>query len=156
MKWKRIAAIGVVVPLLAFTGAAAMAPAATKTAAPVVTTLAASNVTSTTATLNGSVNPGGLATTTWFQWNPPDGNTNTVKSVAAGTAVVPLSVTITGLQPSTSYTYAAYAWNSKGQKNGVTISFKTPVSTTPTPTPTPTPYSNPDTDPDQDHLPDVR
>src|ERR1700683_3863575 len=65
--------------------AAATASAATA-AAPTATTLAASNVTSTTATLNGSVNPGGLATTTWFQWTPPDGDTNTVLGVPAAAA----------------------------------------------------------------------
>ena len=37
-------------------------------AAPRVTTSAATSVTATSATLNGIVNPGGLATSYWFQW----------------------------------------------------------------------------------------
>jgi peptidoglycan/xylan/chitin deacetylase (PgdA/CDA1 family) len=122
-----------VIALAGFLSTAKMADAVT-TAAPTATTLAASNVTSTTATLNGSVNPGGLATTTWFQWNPPDGDTNTVMGTDSGTTAVALQASITGLMPSTAYSFQVYAWNSKGQKNGKTLSFTTPAAAGPTPT----------------------
>ena len=135
MKWKRITVLGAAIPLAMFLSTAATtAPAATTKSAPVVATLAATAVTSTTATLSGTVNPEGLATTSWFQWLPPDGDTSTIKSDGSGTGSVAISANITGLKPSTAYTYAAYASNSKGQKNGVTVSFTTPATTTPTPT----------------------
>src|ERR1700732_681643 len=63
---------------------AAATASSVKAAAPTATTLAASKVTSTTVTLNGSVNPDGLATTTWFQWNPPDGDSSTVLAIGSG------------------------------------------------------------------------
>ena len=127
--WKRITVLGAAIPLAVFLTAAGTSPAATtKNSAPVVTTLAATAVTSTTVTFNGTVNPEGLATTSWFQWTPPDGDAATVKSDGSGTASVAISANVTGLKPSTAYTYAAYAWNSKGQKNGVTVSFTTPAT----------------------------
>ena len=55
--------------------------------APVVKTTEATNVTTTSATLTGTVNPGGLATTVWFQWGSLTEYTSvTVKvNVPAGT-----------------------------------------------------------------------
>ena len=114
---------------------AAATASSVKAAAPTVTTLAASNVTSTTATLNGTVNPGGLATTAWFQWSPPDGDSNTVLGIGSGMAAVAVHANITGLTPSTAYSFQVYAWNSKGQNNGTTLSFTTPAAIGPTPTP---------------------
>jgi peptidoglycan/xylan/chitin deacetylase (PgdA/CDA1 family) len=119
------------------TAATAATTAATvKAAAPTATTLAAGTVTSTTATLNGSVDPGGLATTTWFQWTPPDGDTDTVQGIAPGSSAVAVHASITGLMPSTAYSFQVYAWNSKGQKNGATLSFTTPAAVGPAPSPT--------------------
>jgi peptidoglycan/xylan/chitin deacetylase (PgdA/CDA1 family) len=104
---------------------AAATASSVKAAAPTATTLAASNVTSTIVTLNGSVSPGGLATTTWFQWNPPDGGSNTALAIGSGTAAVALHANITGLMPSTAYSFQVYAWNSKGQKSGAVMKFTT-------------------------------
>ena len=117
---------------------------AAKASAPAVTTQPATVVTSTSATLHGTVNPGGLATTTWFQWQPVDGGANTVKSIGSGTSPAAISAVITGLKPGTAYRYQAAAWNSKGTKLGVLVSFTTlavgptptPTATTPTPAPT--------------------
>ena len=133
MKWKMTTITLAAAGAIALSMAATYAPAATKTttAAPTVTTLAASNVTSTSATFNGTVNPGGLATTSWFQWTPADGDTNTTKAIAAGTSAVSISVSVTGLKASTTYKFTAYAWNSKGQKNGTTLSFKTLAAVVP-------------------------
>ncbi|MGE5174188.1 MAG: hypothetical protein ACM3MD_10215, partial [Betaproteobacteria bacterium] len=41
----------------------------TKNTAPAVSTLAASSVTATSATLNGTVTPNGLDTGTWYLWS---------------------------------------------------------------------------------------
>ena len=120
---------------------AAATASSVKAAAPTGTTLAASNVTSTTVTLNGSVNPGGLATTTWFQWNPPDGDTNTILGIGSGTTAVALHANITGLMPSTAYSFQVYAWNSKGQKNGALMKFTTSAAVGPSPSPSPSPTS---------------
>ena len=122
---------------------AAATASSVKAAAPTATTLAASNVTSTTVTLNGSVNPGGLATTTWFQWNPPDGDSNTVLAIGSGTTAVALHANITGLTPSTAYSFQVYAWNSKGQKNGVLMKFTTSAAVGPSPSPSPSPHPRP-------------
>jgi peptidoglycan/xylan/chitin deacetylase (PgdA/CDA1 family) len=116
---------------------AAATASSVKAAAPAATTLAASNVTSTTVTLNGSVNPGGLATTTWFQWNPPDGNTSTILGIGSGTTAVALHASVTGLTPSTAYSFQVYAWNSKGQKNGALMKFTTSAAVGPSPSPSP-------------------
>ena len=120
---------------------AAATASSVKAAAPTATTLAASNVTSTTVTLNGSVNPGGLATTTWFQWNPPDGDSNTILGIGSGTTAVALHANITGLMPSTAYSFQVYAWNSKGQKNGALMKFTTSAAVGPSPSPSPSPTS---------------
>jgi len=133
-----IASVIAATVLMSTAATAAATAAAVKAAAPAATTLAADTVTSTTATLNGSVNPGGLATTTWFQWTPPDGDTNTVLGIAPGTSAVAVHASITGLMPSTAYSFQVYAWNSKGQKNGDTLSFTTPAAVGPTPSPSPT------------------
>ena len=118
---------------------AAATASSVKAAAPTATTLAASNVTSTTVTLNGSVNPGGLATTTWFQWNPPDGDSNTVLAIGSSTTAVALHANITGLMPSTAYSFQVYAWNSSGQKNGALMKFTTSAAVGPSPSPSPSP-----------------
>ena len=118
---------------------AAATASSVKAAAPTATTLAASNVTGTTVTLNGSVNPGGLATTTWFQWNPPDGDSNTALAIGSGATAVTLHANITGLMPSTAYSFQVYAWNSKGQKNGALMKFTTSAAVGPSPSPSPSP-----------------
>jgi peptidoglycan/xylan/chitin deacetylase (PgdA/CDA1 family) len=117
---------------------AAATASSVKTVAPATTTLAATNVTSTTVTLNGSVNPDGLAATGWFQWNPSDGDTDTAQGVGSGTAAVALHANITGLTPSTAYSFHVYAWNSKGQKNGALMKFTTSAASSPSPSPSPT------------------
>ena len=129
-----------VVPVVAVTILMSVAATAStvKAAAPTATTLAASNVTSTTVTLNGSVNPDGLATTTWFQWSPPDGDSNTVLGIGSGTTAVALHANITGLTPSTAYSFQVYAWNSRGQKNGALVKFTTSAAVGPSPSPSPT------------------
>jgi hypothetical protein len=61
-------------------------PAPPAPADPVVTTLSASNVTLTSATLNGSVNPNGQATEAWFEY----GFDNTLAPPFTATAHVPV------------------------------------------------------------------
>lgn len=97
--------------------------------APAATTNAATGVTSSGATLNGTVNPEGLATTYQFQY----GTTTSYGSVApaspasagSGTSDTPESASITGLSPNTVYHYRVTATNSAGTTNGSDQTFTT-------------------------------
>jgi hypothetical protein len=56
--------------VIAFAGVLGLILAHAAQAQPVASTLAATGVTATNATLNGTVNPGGLPTTAYFQYGP--------------------------------------------------------------------------------------
>src|SRR3954453_16351513 len=88
------------------------------TVAPSVTTGAASSIGSSSATLAGSVNPNGSATTWWFQYGPNTSYGSTAPSTAAsagsGTSAQPPSVSLTGLRRKTSYHYRLVARNPSG------------------------------------------
>ena len=83
------------------------------TLTPAVSTSAASSVTSTAATLNGTVNPeGATISACMFYWGVTvDGQTSFTNSpsctqtVGSGTTAVPVSVSLTGLSPLTTYTF---------------------------------------------------
>ena len=80
------------------------------TGAPTVTTGAASAVTTTTATLTGSVDPHGIATTFYFEFGTKSPNTRTlVASAGAGSTTVPVSVALSRLTPGTTYVYRLVA-----------------------------------------------
>jgi hypothetical protein len=97
--------------------------------APVVTTGAASGVTSTSATLNGTVNPEGAATTYQFEY----GTTTSYGSVApaspgsagSGSSAVAESAAVTGLTASTGYHYRLDATNATGTTDGPDQAFTT-------------------------------
>ena len=80
------------------------------TGAPTVTTGAASAVTTTTATLTGSVDPHGIATTYYFEFGTKSPSTHTaVASAGAGSATVAVSVALSKLTPGTTYVYRLVA-----------------------------------------------
>lgn len=97
---------------------------------PTVTTLAASSVTNTSATLNGTVNPAGLATTFYFQWGPDTnyGNNTPLVNPGTGSSAVGESATITGLNPGETYHYQAVATNIGGISFGADVAFTVPIS----------------------------
>ena len=72
---------------------------------PVVKTNEASGVTTTGATLNGSVNPDGRAVTYRFRYGPTSayGLTTAPVALASGHAEVPVSAVLTGLTPGSVY-----------------------------------------------------
>ena len=117
------------------------APATIK---PTVTTDNATSVTSTSATLKGTVNPNGAATTGWFEWGTTSsyGNTTQTFSGGSGSSDVTMSWNISGLSSGTTYHYMAVAENSAGTSYGSDVSFTT---TSPTPTPSATPTGSPPT-----------
>src|SRR5260370_31969619 len=77
-------------PLLSLLGLL-NAPVTAHAAAPSVTTLAATSITPTNATLNGTVNPNGGATTAYFQY----GGTTNYGYVGAYTNLPPTNTTLT-------------------------------------------------------------
>src|SRR4051794_31649281 len=99
------------------------------TVAPSVTTRAASSIGSSSATLAGSVNPNGSATTWWFQYgaNTSYGSTapSTAASAGSGTSAQPASVSLTGLRRKTRYHYRLVARNPAGTSYGADRTFST-------------------------------
>jgi NHL repeat-containing protein len=80
-----------------------------------VTTDGASGVTDTSARLNGRVNPGGLATSYWFEWGDDDyGNTVPVPagSAGSGSLVKAVGEALTGLTSDVVYHFRLCAQNS--------------------------------------------
>ena len=94
---------------------------------PTVTTLVASAVGTTTATLNGSVNPHGLTTTDHFEWGLTTsyGNTTPNQSAGSGTGTVSMNAGISGLAPGTTYHFRAIGSNSAGTAYGADLTFTT-------------------------------
>lgn len=89
------------------------------TSAPTAITEDPSGVTSGEATLKGSVNPNGLATTYQFEYGG-NGYTNvsTAQSAGSGTELVKESLKVTGLSPDTIYHYRISATNAQGTTRG--------------------------------------
>jgi len=92
---------------------------------PVVANLAATGITNVGATLNGTVNPNGLATEAWFEWGTsptlvaPDNTTK--QNFAAGTTVQAVTAPLTGLTFGTTYYFRLVASNSSGETKGTPI-----------------------------------
>ncbi|HKZ79916.1 MAG TPA: CHRD domain-containing protein [Pyrinomonadaceae bacterium] len=105
----------------------------TASSLPIVTTSTATAVTSTTATLNGSVNPNGLATNGSFEWGTDPtltiNTTTTQQSVGAGTSSQPVTANLNGLTASTTYYFRTVASSSAGTAKGSILSFATTTST---------------------------
>jgi hypothetical protein len=95
----------------------------------VVTTLPATDFTTTTATLNASVNPNFSLTQVYFQWGTTATNlTNTTAPISLTTnltATQPVSTTIINLQRGTIYFFQAVAANSGGLVEGSVLDFIT-------------------------------
>ncbi len=88
--------------------------------APTVQTVSVTNVTSTTATLHGSVTEGEESILEQgFEYWGLDGNVETV--TASGSD---MSVTLTGLEDGVTYTYRAYARTESGTTYGEEMTFK--------------------------------
>jgi len=92
---------------------------------PIIVTLPATNVTGTSATLNGTVNPNGLATEYHFNWGTSIsyGNVTPVISAGAGSADVIVNEAINGLTPGSTYHFQLVASNTDGIVNGIDFSF---------------------------------
>jgi len=105
---------------------------------PTVTTGSATSVTSSSATLNGTVNPNGAETTYYFQYGttPSYGTTTTSTAAGSSTGSVSASASLTGLGSDTTYHYRLVAANSGGTTYGADNWFTTTSS------PSPSTYTN--------------
>ncbi|MEK6335429.1 MAG: Calx-beta domain-containing protein [Acidobacteriota bacterium] len=95
-----------------------------------VTTAAATSIGSTTATLNGSVNPHGeAATNARFEWGTDPAlasyNETPLQAIATGTSDQAFSQNIPGLVAGTNYYFRAFASNSLGDVRGLIVPFTT-------------------------------
>lgn len=100
----------------------------TTTALPVVATLPATNVASSSATLTASVNPEGYATSVVFQYGADPTLTTGTSSTPAqvlpgGTSNVSVTAQLTGLTPRAVYYFRAIKTNSLGTLEGEILSF---------------------------------
>jgi hypothetical protein len=97
---------------------------------PTVVTTAATAITGTTATMNGTVNANGYTSTVTFQYGLTTAYGTTVPGIPSGfggTSVTPTSAAITGLTVNTTYHYRVVATNMGGTTNGNDMTFTTPV-----------------------------
>jgi len=94
---------------------------------PKVTVGPAKQVTSTAATLTGTVNPNGSATSCWFEYGRTSayGSRTPVRSVGSGSKSKKLSARITGLTPGTVYDYELACRNLGGQASQGPANFRT-------------------------------
>jgi hypothetical protein len=101
--------------------------------APTVTTSPATGVQSTSATLNGTVNPNNASTTCYFQWGLTTayGNTTSVQNAGSGSSIFNATQPISGLSSNTTYHYRLVATNSAGMTNGSDVAFTTALPITP-------------------------
>jgi phosphodiesterase/alkaline phosphatase D-like protein len=107
---------------------------------PLVTTGASADVTTTSATVTGSVNPNELSTTWSVQYGTTTGyglQTNPV-TIAAGTEAQAIAAALTGLRAGTIYHYRVIATNSAGTTVGADQSFTTAGAAPPATSPPPT------------------
>jgi hypothetical protein len=104
---------------------------------PAVLTGSASALTTTTATVNGTVNPdNSLVTACQFTIAPapPAGATiPCAQQVGAGGSPVAVTAPLSDLSPATTYTVTLFASNSAGQAGGLPASFTTPSVSLTTP-----------------------
>jgi hypothetical protein len=97
--------------------------------APKATTGAASDLTATTVTLNGTVHPGKEATTFRFEIGKTTAyGTLTTTGSVNGNSDKAVSATVTGLTPSTTYHFRIIASNASGSVTGADAQFTTPAA----------------------------
>jgi hypothetical protein len=96
----------------------------TPSGGPTVTTKAASSIASTSARLNGAVNPNGVATTYYFDYGTSTayGSKTAVATVGSGTSTKNVSATVTGLRPGV-YHFRLVAMSTAGTSSGSDLTF---------------------------------
>ena len=107
--------------------AALLLTAAFAQAAPTATTGAAESVTTGSAAVTGTVNPGGDATTYQFEYGTSSsyGLTTPAVDAGSGTTDVAAKATLSSLTNNTTYHYRLVATNAAGVARGSDKTFKT-------------------------------
>lgn len=101
------------------------------TSPPSTTTTFATNVTDTSATLNGNVNPNGAETTVWFEYGI-DGILSlgsSSQTFSAGYSTADVSITVGNLFCEETYSFRIAAQNSEGGSEGTVQTFSTEACT---------------------------
>ena len=108
-------------------GCTAAAPASAAITKPTVSTGGAAQITQTSATLTGKVNPNGARTTYFFQYGTSKlyGATTGPTDIGSGTKARTAAALLTGLTPFTKYHYRLVAQNEKGTSFGGDKTFTT-------------------------------
>ena len=135
-----VLALAAPAPALAATVATAATTTTTTTTssttvAPTVTTGSATAVTFATATLGGTVDPNGAATSYYFQYGTTNayGTQTATQSAGSGSSGVTASAAISGLAPATTYHFRLVAVSGGVTVNGADQTFAT--ASTPAPSP---------------------
>jgi hypothetical protein len=104
----------------------------TSAAGPVAVTGSAASVTTTTATLNGTVDPNGRATTWHFEYGTSTGygSKTAEKSAGSGTSTTGVSAPVSGLTRGRLYHYRLVATSDAGTSRGADQTFSTVTSPT--------------------------
>lgn len=117
------------IPAAVVVAALVAAPKAFAAASPTVKPRAVTAIGQIAATLHGTVNPNGLATSYQFEYGPTSalgkGSPVTAGSAGAGAVPVAEATRITGLSPDTTYYYELVATNSDGTSTTPVETFKT-------------------------------
>ena len=113
--------------------------------APFVATLSASNISGTSATLNGNeIKDNSSDTVHWFKWGETDSLEFKTPEVTHDPARLTFFENISGLNSGTKYYVKAFARNSVGTTEGGLLNFKAgPFLAPPYPSPLPVPSSSP-------------
>ncbi len=99
---------------------------------PVVSTLASSNITSSSATLNGTVNTNGKQYAVSFQYKTPTTSwifSGATPSTLNCNTATPFSLNVSNILPNTTVTYRACAWNTGDTTWGTIQTFTTNMNT---------------------------
>lgn len=110
--------------------------ASTATAAgePAASTGNATAISPTSASLNGTVNPEGQATSYYFEYGTSTsyGSQTPTSPVGSGSADIKVTAPLSALTPQTTYHYRVVAINASGTTLGTDVSFTTPKLPAPT------------------------
>jgi hypothetical protein len=115
---------------LAVSSGSSPAPASAQATPPTVTTGSASNIAESNATVNGTVNPNGQATTYYFKYGTTTayGLQTTPSGAGSGTGPVAVHATLYGLSENTTYHYQLVAQSSAGTTSGTDETLTTSQS----------------------------
>jgi len=94
---------------------------------PTIKTIAASGISRTTANLKGEVTPNKADTQYWFEYGQTTklGNASALSSAGSGSTKIAVSISLSDLDPITTYYFRLNAQNQFGTINGSILNFKT-------------------------------